>query len=170
MPRWLDVFCAHVDKGNSVILFIIILVLSVFAVFACAYDKSILKEWLYEPLISIPTKLQTPELRQWFHMTRGGYYVAVQKGDQSAKEFFDQCRKQPKTTNTHALFTGWAFTHFALYVLIGLMCPKLIPFAVIMGIFWEIAESYVHAHCALDIFWNLCGCLVGLFLRGLVEK
>ena len=62
--------------------------------------------------------------------------------------------------------------HFGMYILAGLMAPDLWVVWVIVGIWWEMLESFkgVECHDYMDFVCNWSGLLIGVFIRNYLEK
>lgn len=168
----LDQLKAKFQKGDSWMLIIVLLVVSVgLCVFMC-HKRNIVSDWLFEPMVEVPKSLQKqPIVKTWFMVTRGAHYVSKLNEDQSVLSAIADCMKPPEQDEhikTDSLITGWAFTHFLLHFCIAFLCPKLVPAACMIGIAWEIMESYYNMHCVLDVVWNLCGSVCGFLLRSIV--
>lgn len=152
-------------SGDSWFILISLLVLSVLVCVFLGLTKNMVADWGYEPIVPIPQQYQqSPLVQKWFDFTRGSNYeVRLEKGETLSKYNTHQTEK--RKARTDFLVSGYAFSHFLLHFCIAFFCPKLVPMASMIGIGWEILESYWHMHCALDIVWNLCGSLCGLFIR-----
>lgn len=159
----LHAFTNQFNGGQSWIFVVIIFVVSILVCYAMCYRRNIISDWAFEPIVAIPKPLQkTPIVKTWFNLTRGHNYVTKLSKDQNAISLINA----PATpVKMDALFSGWAFTHALQHFMIAFMCPKLAFVSFLAGIGWEILESVNHSHCALDILWNMCGCLLGLLVR-----
>jgi hypothetical protein len=160
-------FCNRIFRGDSVWIFVVVIVVSALLLWFLTAQKTMVREWAYEPIILVPKEIQQiPFVRQWFQATRGGYYVTIQKEGESTTDALKNFTKLPKKKPpSHVLFSGWAFLHCLQHFLLAFLCPKLVYVNVIYGIGWEILEALFHSHCTLDIFWNMCGTLLGLLFR-----
>lgn len=158
-----DVFSTHVQLGNSWILFAVVLVVSLVVCYFATFRDSQFREWFYEPIISVPKHLQKdPFVVEWFQTTRGPYYGTKHKRSFQWQDYFTKPLPKMKT---NTLFSGWALAHFVEHFFLAFLCPKFAPISLLLGVGWEVAESVMNEHCLLDIFWNLCGCIAGLFMR-----
>jgi hypothetical protein len=160
-------FCNMVQSGDSIPLFIVILVISVTICFIITYkNPPLVRDWCYEPIVPIPKSLQqNPIVRKWFDLTRGPHYGAKHDRSFKWKDYFTQPLPKMKYD---MLFSGWAFAHFVEFFLLAFLCPKLAPISLMLGIVWEAGEALMQEHCVLDVFWNMCGCLFGLLVRSFV--
>lgn len=156
--------------GDSWIFFVAILVVSILVMVFLGKMNKIVIDWTYEPIVAIPEKYQkNPLVQKWFEITRGfNYDVQL---DKSKGETLGKCHTDPTPhtkTRTDFLVSGWGFAHFLQHFGIAFLCPKLVPVSCMIGIAWEIIETYYNMHCALDIVWNLCGSLCGLLFRSFI--
>ncbi len=158
----LDQFLIQIQSGNSWILIIVVMIISVIGLLIFAFKRNILSDWAYESIIPIPKKYQQiPIVREWFQTTRGFRYTT--KGENLHDLY--KGLKTPQEIEMGCLFSGWAFVHCLQHFMIAFLCPKLVHFSFIYGIAWEVFESINSSHCVLDIFWNMSGCILGLLIR-----
>lgn len=162
-----DRFLELIQSGNSILLYVLVLVVALIIVGVNMFKNSLLKEWSYESIVAVPSAFQRlPLVQKWFDATRGLHYATVPDHKLSVKEFLNA--PLPTHANRDNLFSGWAFCHFFEHFILAFLCPKLVYLNFIIGIGWEIIESVVHAHDILDIFWNMCGTVMGLLVRAVV--
>ncbi len=158
----------HIKKGDSWLLLIALLVIALLGCVFLGLTKNMVADWGYEPIVPVPPAYQNvPLVKKWFDLTRGvNYEVRLEKGESLQK--YQQSSSVKRDARKDFLVSGYGFTHFLLHFFIALLCPKLVPAACMIGIGWEILESYWHMHCVLDVVWNICGSLCGLLVRSLV--
>ena len=168
----LNGFCSNIARGNSWLLFGVILGISgIICGLLCLWMKqNILVEWAYEPIIETPKDLQqTPFVKAWFTLTRGFGYVTRSKQGTKTLDAMKESMHGPILEPSMApLFSGWAFIHALQHFFIAFVCPKLVYMSFIYGIVWEVFEATMNCHCVLDIFWNMCGCILGILCRSLL--
>ena len=79
------------------------------------------------------------------------YYIGITDDEKKAK--LETC-----------LITWWGGTHFLLYLLLGYLTPSLFLETFILGVGFEIYESYAFdCHDLIDIVLNTSGFLVGRY-------
>lgn len=85
------------------------------------------------------------------------YFVAVGS---------DPCQRAEQERMSKSCYvTAWAILHISLYTLIGFIVPDLIWLAFIISIIFEMIESIIGCHCALDLVWNFSGLAIGYTIR-----
>lgn len=162
------------DSGDSWLIFGLILGVSAILlfIFLCKGKGNIVGDWTFEPIIEVSKKRQQhPFVQTWFNWTRGYHYVNRIDVNESKKTLLETVKDTLKGPTKSAkvemgsLLTGWAFAHALQHFLIAFLCPKLAYVSFLYGILWEILESANASHDVLDIFWNMCGCVLGLIIR-----
>lgn len=164
--KWLlKQFVKHVYSGNSWVLILIIMIISLVCLAIFGLTRNIVGDWAFETIVPIPKKYQDIQVvREWFSATRGFRYM------ERGEHIHDLFKKveHPRQIEISCLFSGWAFIHTFQHFMIAFLCPKLVYFSFVYGIAWELIESINSSHCTLDIVWNMCGCILGLLVRALV--
>ncbi len=166
MKSLLNQFTGLVQKGDSWILIIILFVVSAIICWAMCCKPSIFSDWAYEPILEVPKKYRNlPIVKTFFEVSRGCHYSTKLYGTHSVS---DVMNRPTEPVKKDLLFSGWAFIHCFQHFLIAFLCPKLAWVSFIYGVTWELIESSGSGHDTLDIFWNMCGCLLGLLTRAIL--
>lgn len=63
------------------------------------------------------------------------------------------------------MVTEWGFAHFLMYAILGFAAPRLFWPLFVIGIMWELFETFAGCHCMLDLVWNFLGLCVGVVIR-----
>ncbi|CAH6418941.1 Hypothetical protein POVN_LOCUS667 [uncultured virus] len=92
---------------------------------------------------------------------RGSDYYANVHREGDSEDRIEELRKVAKS----CLVTIWGFLHFIMYAILGFLCPFFFWPFFLMGLMWELAETFFDCHCALDLGWNLAGLVTGVALR-----
>lgn len=156
------------DSGNSWTIIAVIFIISIVILVYLMYRHDFLSQWAYESVVPIPKKIQhVPFVQKWFEITRGFNYDMHHEEKKNVWDYMLPPTSKSKT-RSDCLISGFAFMHMLQHFCIAFFCPKLIPWSFVYGVAWEMVEVITHMHCALDIFWNTCGCLLGLLLRSIL--
>lgn len=156
------------DAGNSWEFTVVIFAVSILILIYFMYKDDIFSQWGYEPIVKVPKNIQKlPIVQKWFNLTRGYKY---DMHHEESKPFLDYFKPPTAESNssTDCLLSGFAFLHMCQHFCLAFFCPIFVPWSFAYGIAWEIFEMLTHMHCTLDIFWNMCGCLLGLLLRSIL--
>lgn len=111
----------------------------------------------HESLYNIPTTKEDKSIANWdikikgqdFSFLRGSAYLYT-KGQEK-----------------DVLISTWNISHFLIYLLCGILCPKLAIIWVFIGIWWEFLETFKEADCYdySDIIYNISGLFLGIYIR-----
>lgn len=117
------------------------------------------------------TNLSMCGLDAWMKRNTSHAFRNVLKGGNYGRE--DKSLKGMKYVDSEAdfnqVFGGWAATHVALYWILAFCAPKLWFPLFLIGVLWEILESFVHLHSVADILWNSIGIAAGILSRQLYD-
>ena len=77
-----------------------------------------------------------------------------------------------KEASKDLILTNWNIAHTGMYLLAGFLAPDMWVVWIIIGLWWEILESFdiTSCHDYTDIVCNWGGLFLGITFRNLVEK
>lgn len=80
--------------------------------------------------------------------------------------YIDSTDAEKKKKLKTCIMSFWSFTHFVIYLILGMIAPKYFILFFITGCVFELYEKIVY-NCedALDIFWNTTGLIIGIMIN-----
>lgn len=104
---------------------------------------------------------RTDSAKPFLHETRGQNFNV----DSTLEEEDPVKYAENKEKINTCLGTGWSALHFLLYFILGFLAPKLLWLTLIIGVLFEVFESFVDCHDLLDVAYNTGGAVAGAALR-----
>jgi hypothetical protein len=146
-------------SGHSIALVIIIYIIALIVIYVITHRK---EPWI--PCIyrcGGDLDKDHPIWSRFADTYRGTDYFLVKDRPDIPREEIEQSMNVAKK----CVITMWGLLHFVFYALLGFVCPKFFWQLFLISITWELMEWFNQCHCALDLFWNFAGLLVGVYLR-----
>lgn len=135
------------------------MVISVFLMIIFLSNIDVFEKLLgtHESLYNIPNINERKTIINWDIKIKGGDFSFL-RGDQYLLS---------KGQDDDVLISTWNISHFLMYLLCGILCPKLAIIWIFIGIWWEFLETFKEVDCYdySDITYNIVGLFLGIYIR-----